>query len=212
MSTPIDDFARIAAKINNEAKLYFSGEGGARKFLADLLVDIDATLSPEIATPTNDDRYRLTGARVQIPLAFEEIAKIIDSLPAGSPNIRTAYICLHQLMLGAFHAGAFCVVSDSARGYLRKPLSEGGSKGGLQSGKVRRESREWVSHAEEIAKKYVAKNPEKSQDDIATEISHGWKVAEVGAPGHDTLKKHVATMIKEGRLPRRVTKRLRSAK
>ena len=60
--------------------------------------------------------------------------------------------------------------------------TESGRRGGKKSGEVRRESRRWVPHAEEIA---CAVDPNLSNGEIALAISDRWKRADVefsGAP------------------------------
>jgi hypothetical protein len=68
---------------------------------------------------------------------------------------------------------------------------------------VRRQKRaaSWEPIAKEEAKKFRAKNPSASQDDVATEIASGWK--DDRAPGHVTLKGLISRMEKAGELPKR---------
>jgi hypothetical protein len=78
--------------------------------------------------------------------------------------------------------------------------TESGRRGGKRSGEVRRESRRWVPHAEELA---LAVDPHLSNEAIATEISGSWKSQDVDPPGTRTLVGFVAELRTDGKLPQR---------
>ena len=75
--------------------------------------------------------------------------------------------------------------------------TESGRRGGKKSGEVRRESRRWVPHAEEIA---FGVDPNLSNEDIALAISDRWKRADVDCPRHRSLMRFVAQLRAGGRL------------
>lgn len=113
-----------------------SGEDGARSFLRDVLSDVRSTLNPKNATLTEDDAHSLRGSLVEIPSGFEAISKLLEPMRRSDPEtFRVAFNGLHQLMRGAFFAGAFCVISDSSRNYIRAPQREGGKQTGQIRGK-----------------------------------------------------------------------------
>ena len=78
--------------------------------------------------------------------------------------------------------------------------TESGRRGGKRSGEVRRESRRWIPHAEELA---LAVDPHLSNEAIATEISGSWKSQDVDPPGTRTLVGFVAKLRTDGKLPQR---------
>ena len=80
---------------------------------------------------------------------------------------------------------------------------ESGRRGGKKSGEVRRESRPWVPHAEELA---LAVDPNLSNEAIATEINGGWKRQDVDPPGIRTLAQFIAELRTAGKLPQRKTR------
>ena len=78
--------------------------------------------------------------------------------------------------------------------------TELGRRGGKKSGKVRRESRPWVPHAEEIV---LTVDSNLSNGAIATEINGGWKRQDVDPPSIRTLEGFVGELRESGRLPPR---------
>ena len=74
---------------------------------------------------------------------------------------------------------------------------------GKRSGTVRRENRQWVKHAEELAKQIRKEHPRLSQADVATEIEARWKLNKIKCRGHPTLVIHIREMENSGALPRR---------
>jgi hypothetical protein len=78
--------------------------------------------------------------------------------------------------------------------------TESGRRGGKKSGEVRRKSRRWVPHAEEIA---LTIDPNLSNEDIANAITDRWKRADVNYPGDRTLVRFVAQLRAAGTLPPR---------
>ena len=99
------------------------------------------------------------------------------------------------------------VVADVVKAFPIEPVTpapalsatESGRRGGKKSGEVRRESRPWVPHAEELA---LAVAPNLSNEAIATEISGGWKRHDVDPPGIRTLQRFVAK-LRGGKIPPR---------
>jgi hypothetical protein len=79
-------------------------------------------------------------------------------------------------------------------------VTELGRRGGKRSGEVRRKSRRWVPHAEEIA---LTIDPNLSNEDIANAITDRWKRADVNYPGDRTLVRFVAQLRAAGTLPPR---------
>ena len=77
-------------------------------------------------------------------------------------------------------------------------VTELGRRGGKRSGEVRRKSRRWVPHAEEIA---LTIDPNLSNEDIANAITDRWKRADVNYPGDRTLVRFVAQLRAAGTLP-----------
>jgi hypothetical protein len=77
---------------------------------------------------------------------------------------------------------------------------------GKRSGTVRRENRQWVKHAEELAKEIRKERPRLSQADVATEIEARWKLNKIKCPSHPTLVTHIREMEKTSDLPRRRVK------
>lgn len=75
------------------------------------------------------------------------------------------------------------------------------SSAGRKSGENRRAARLWVGHAEELVQHARAKNPAWSQADVASDVIGGWKLRDVAVPSFEIVKKHIATMEREGRIP-----------
>jgi len=173
----------------------FSGESGAREFLRNLLSDIENTLSSSKAILTDDDRLRLLGSKVQMPMAFAELEKLLEAIRNNSPSaFRNAYICLHQLMLGAFNAGAVCAVSDSARDFLRKPIVDGARSGGERRGaqKKKEAARRWRNDAQSI---YAANRSKLSQGKLADLIAD--KIE--SAPGREQIILYIRELDRLGK-------------
>ena len=78
--------------------------------------------------------------------------------------------------------------------------TELGRRGGKKSGEVRRKSRPWVPHAEEIA---LTVDSNLSNGAIALAISDRWKRADVNYPGDRTLAGFVAQLRTARTLPPR---------
>jgi hypothetical protein len=85
----------------------------------------------------------------------------------------------------------------------RHAMSEGGRKGGENSGKARRENRPWVPHATELMQVIYSKLPGASGGDVAVEIKTQWKLETPLAPTVRTLEKFVSEFRKAGTLPKR---------
>jgi hypothetical protein len=178
----------------------------------------DDYLSPE-------DRSRMELIRSELSLWFcymagniedeveeeENDARMLGMAPDHTPS-SLDWLGLTRIMWACIDAGSFLNTSDVLERMIKKGIySSAGARGGKKSSESRRANRKWIQHAEELAMKYVVKNPEKaSQANIASEILSGWKLGEVNPPGYDTLKTHIAQMQAENRLPRRVAKPLRS--
>ena len=87
-------------------------------------------------------------------------------------------------------------------------VKAGGTTGGSNSGKVRRQNRidTWEPIARQMAKDIRAAKPTASQDEVAADIAYGWKREDYSAPGHTTLKQLVSLMERAGELPPRQRK------
>jgi hypothetical protein len=149
----------------------YRGEETARQWLDDLQTDVLRTLAEADLAP--DDRSCLQESRVQMRPAFEELAKIIEPLRASNPRrFKIAFNCLQQLMQSAFFAGAFVVISDSAKAFLKRPNRIGGSAGGQNSAKTRRAraAQNWQAEATKMAISMRTKQPSLPQQKLAQKI------------------------------------------
>jgi hypothetical protein len=82
---------------------------------------------------------------------------------------------------------------------------------GKRSGESRRRNRHWVTHAAKLAKEIRAKDPSSSQDDVASEITFGWKIREIKVPGHRQLVRLISELERSEELPTRTGSRLARA-
>ena len=103
-------------------------------------------------------------------------------------------------LMAALSEPAPVAEADAAPPAPALSATESGRRGGKKSGEVRRKSRPWVPHAEELA---LAVDPNLSNEAIATEISGDWKRHDVDPPGIRTLTPFIAGLRTGGKLPQR---------
>ena len=118
----------------------------------------------------------------------------------NAPN-RGAVIAL---AMSALFVGLRALMPEGQVAGLRQQLrAEHGRPGGTESGKVRREKREWVPHATELAKQICSEHPDWSHGKVAEEIAIGWKLNPDICRSHRTLENFVSDRRKSGQLPQR---------
>ena len=91
---------------------------------------------------------------------------------------------------------------ENAEKRKRRAMSEGGRKGGKQSGKARKENRPWVAHATELAQAIFSKLPKASDEDVALEIHNRWKLEYPPTPSVRTLLRFFNELREAGTLPK----------
>ena len=109
------------------------------------------------------------------------------------------------VQLGYFWAKAEEQLSVAPFALSALRAKAGAAAGGSKTGKARLQKRidGWEPIAKQMAKDIRAAKPWASQDDVATDIAHGWKARNHSAPGHSTLKELISLMEKAGELPPR---------
>ena len=115
------------------------------------------------------------------------------------------YYCVDGLIFSAWGAG--CYLNDMMAKKVKTRLT--GALGGRTRGaKARAAAKEWTDKALPVAKKYVALNPDYSQDDLASHIEHM-----LDPPvGHGQIKNVISGWQKEGSLTKKQVKRPSPAK
>ena len=88
---------------------------------------------------------------------------------------------------------------EEAERRKRRAQSQGGQKGGKNSGKTRsRENKPWAPHATELAQDIYSELPDPSDEDVAVEIKTRWKLEDAAPPTVRTLARFVSE-LREGR-------------
>jgi hypothetical protein len=167
------------------------------------LVNHDATnasLVLKAAVKSALERSGLTEDARREVLFDADVAAVKLRAFRNAPN-RGAVIAL---AMSALFVGLRAFMPEAQVAELRQQLrAEHGRPGGTQSGKVRREKREWVPHATELAKGICSDHPDWSHGKVAEEITFRWKQDLNICCGHRTLENFVSDRRKSGQLPQR---------
>jgi hypothetical protein len=130
-----------------------------------------------------------------------EFVRIFDAFLATSPAVREAAFRLALAAQGMEMIARLGL--EEAERRKRRAQSQGGQKGGKNSGKTRsRENKPWARHATDLAKVICAELPDASDETVAVEIVNRWKL-ETPPPGARWLAKFVSELRKAGTLPKR---------
>jgi hypothetical protein len=92
---------------------------------------------------------------------------------------------------------------EKAEERKRRAMSDGGRKGGENSGKTRKENRPWVPPATEFAPAIFTELSEASDEKVALEIRDRWKLEHPPAPSVRTLVRFFNELREAGTLPKR---------
>lgn len=139
----------------------------------------------------------------------------IDALRREDPRLSGIAF---ELATAAIFIGARGELATDVGRELRKILKGRQSRGGINSGAVRKENRPWVPHAQDLAKKA---NPNFSNGRIARYIANNWnescnpnsaldpesKKPPPPCPGHRTLEGFVSELREDKVIPTRTPKR-----
>jgi hypothetical protein len=105
-----------------------------------------------------------------------------------------------QLALSALLVGLRTKPGPSGLEQLR---AEFGRLGGKKGSEGRKERWPWRPHAEELALEAYSKDPDASNETLATEVVSGWKHERPKCPKHGTLSKYMSELRVSGVLPQR---------
>jgi hypothetical protein len=123
--------------------------------------------------------------------AFKEIIEIGDKRSRLSAMRAVAA----ALALGFHHPGN----AEAIRSLEASRQSDRGKK----SAPARALRWPWKPCAHDLAREAHTRNPNLSPEAIATEITRGWKFADLKCPGHRTLAGFVSQLRESGELPHR---------
>jgi hypothetical protein len=130
-----------------------------------------------------------------------EFVTIFDTLSVASPDAERAVKL--ALAVQQMEMIARLGLEEAERRKLRA-MSEGGQKGGMESGKTRsRENKPWAPHATELAQVIYSELPDPSDEDVAVEIKTRWKLAHLPPPSVRTLVRFMPELRQAGKLPKR---------
>jgi hypothetical protein len=103
--------------------------------------------------------------------SFDDFANFIEPMRPKTPNrVDNIYLRMHRLMLASVLLGSGGAISDEARHFHRAPLSQGGTKGGIKTGRIHKEKADarWRDKATEL---YKIHRPTLSQERLADLIN-----------------------------------------
>ncbi len=144
---------------------------------------------------TEFEQFKITDLEI-------EFVRLFDTLLAASPPVRESGF---TLALAA--QGMEMIVRlgfEEAERRKRRAQSQGGQKGGKNSGKTRsRENKPWALHATELAQVIYSELPDPSDEDVAVEIKTRWKLEDPLPPTVRTLERFMRELREAGKLPKR---------
>jgi hypothetical protein len=123
-----------------------------------------------------------------------------DALLAAPPAVRESAFTL-ALVTQEMETIARLGLKEAEK-RKRRAMSEGGRRGGKNSGKTRKENRPWVPHATELEKVIRVEFPDASDETVAVEIVTRWKL-EARPPGVRWVSKFVSKLREARTLPKR---------
>jgi len=143
------------------------------------------------------------GDLIEILLEGDEQALHSKNIKEHLEAARVLDLVSHAVCFGYVWAKAEAKISVLPLAKAAKDSRLGASKGGIESGRVRREKATWRGIAERYAQRIRQEHPEWSQQKVATEILDVWKEETPSPPQHDTMEGFVAELEEAGKLPRR---------
>jgi hypothetical protein len=143
---------------------------------------------------TEFEQFQIKDLEVRFVTLFDEL---LAAPPAARESTFTLALATQEMEMIA-RLGL-----KEAEKRRRRAMSEGGRKGGKNSGKTRKENRPWVPHATELEKVIRTTFPDASDETVAVEIVTRWKLETPLPPTVRTLEKFVSEFRKPGTLPKR---------
>jgi hypothetical protein len=120
--------------------------------------------------------------QLEIKVLEVEFVTLFDAFLATSPEVREAALRLASAAQEMEMTARLGLEEVERR--KRRAMSEGGRKGGKNSGKTRGgENRPWVPHATDLAQVICAELPGASNAQVAVEILNRWKLERPLSPG-----------------------------
>ena len=153
----------------------------------------------------NDD-IQISG-KDDIKSISRELLFCLDEISQIQKISKGKQLIVWSAIRAAFELGIMFNAPEKIKEKLRLERSTRGSKGGVQSGKRRREKSQngWHNSTLASAREMRTKNPTLSQDDLASNIIE--KANSDGhLPKHVTIKKQIAKWEKSGELQKRTKK------
>ena len=142
----------------------------------------------------DDDRKALEMAAQRLPEAYRLLKENLATIGVEEPmRLRTIYQMLCPTIIAVSTIGASLSQTKKVKMIHMASQFEGASRGGKKSAAKRIKKKEtWRKIAKPMIEDLIAKYPEMSQDDIASDVKAGWKHLKPNSPGHSTLKAFVA--------------------
>jgi hypothetical protein len=144
---------------------------------------------------TEFEQFKITDLEI-------EFVTLFDALLAASPEVRESAFTLALAAQGMEMIARLGL--EEAERRKRRAQSQGGQKGGKNSGKTRsRDNKLWAPHATELAQVIYSELPDPSDEDVAVEIKTRWKLEDPLPPTVRTLERFLPELREAGKLPKR---------
>lgn len=143
------------------------------------------------------ERARLEDARIEARHAFDYLAEHLLDRIENVELRNLAYEGILEFATAAFEIGVYGTYTITNKnffeGIARRELA---SAGGKESGKARREKREWVKPVENLVKEMLEKNPALTAPQLAEKIitARAQNKLPLDTPAYDTILTHIRKM------------------